>query len=192
MKINKVLAGAILGILAIISVSQAFPQMLHLLSPLPQIPYTAESVFVQYTDKGSALVDSYTTSYQQGGREIVLSEFVPGHPLLTAVRRALDAFGFVTFHISQRFDRRYRQSKADAAILMKNGCVSGEGHFIGRETILNYSTVIVQHGMAKQRITMWLAPDLECFALKLTIEERRSDRSLFLRREKKTLKVKLS
>jgi hypothetical protein len=186
---RKTLVGIGFAILAIIMASQAFPQMIHLVSPLLQIPYTVDSVFVRYADTGSTLVESYMTSYQHEGREIVLLEFVPDHPLLTAVRRALDTFGFVTFHIIREFDRRYRQSNADMAIIMKNGCVSGRGQVIGRETILNYSTVAVQHDMGLQRITMWLASDLNCFALKMAIEGRRPDGSFLLQREKKALKV---
>jgi hypothetical protein len=163
--------------------------MFHLFLPLMPIPYTAKSAFVQCTDKDSALVDSHTTSYQREGREIVLSEFVPGHPLQTAVRRALDTFGFVIFHIAQQFDKRYSQSNAATAILTKNGCVSARAQLIGRETILNCSTVTAQQDMGRQRMTMWLAPDLGCFALKLAIEERHSDGSFLWQREKITLKV---
>ncbi len=192
MKINRarMFAGTFVASLAIVSATQVFPHILRMFSPLHRIPYAAESVFMKYKDDGSATVESYTTSYQQDGKEIVLSEFIPGHPFQTGIRRALDTFGFVTSQVIQRLGRRSEQPKTGAATPVKNDCSAGSGRSIGRETILNYPTIVVQRDMGRQRMTLWVAPDLGCFAMKLAIEERRPDGNFRLRLEKKTLNVR--
>jgi len=63
----------------------------------------------------------------------------------------------------------YVFQRADAA----KGCVEGE--VVGRETILGYATaaqrIVLGDG---RRITVWMAPELGCFALKVTTEDRES------------------
>jgi hypothetical protein len=51
------------------------------------------------------------------------------------------------------------------------GCAQ-EG-VVGHETILNYPTVAAQRalGNSNKRMTLWMAPDLGCFALRVTLEE---------------------
>jgi len=68
-----------------------------------------------------------------------------------------------------------------------------DAQIVGRETILNYPTVAVQLGSGDQRrLTLWTAPDLGCFALKITTEERRPDGTFHLVSKKQALNVTLN
>lgn len=167
--------------LAFILISQILPYILKPISTIAGIPYTVESVSAQYTDTGATMISTYTTSYQRNGKEIVLSESFPGHPLQTAVRRVLDLTGLVLGFIAHGFSEDIGP--------VSSGCVGRQDEIIGRETILNYPTVVKQIDIAELRVTLWVAPDLGCFALKMVIEERRPDGSFVLRSERKALKV---
>jgi hypothetical protein len=70
-------------------------------------------------------------------------------------------------------------------------CLAGE--VVGRETILNYPTAAVQVLLwDRRRTTLWMSPDLGCFALRIRIEVRRPDGSFHLVNEKEALKVTLN
>ena len=75
------------------------------------------------------------------------------------------------------------------------------GSVVGRETMLGYPTTVIESPVPNPRatpsrpvaarITMWMAPDLACFALRILIQEQRPDRSFRLVSEKQALKVTL-
>ena len=79
------------------------------------------------------------------------------------------------------------------------GAPCAAGSVVGYETILGHSTIAVMHPLPNQRstpsrpaaarITMWMAPDLGCFALRLSIEEQRPDGAFRLVSEKQALRV---
>jgi hypothetical protein len=73
------------------------------------------------------------------------------------------------------------------AVRVSNGCV--DGPIVGRETILNYRTVAIQHASAADRITLWMAPDLGCFPLKMTYDERRPEGTFRQVIDRRALKV---
>jgi hypothetical protein len=76
-------------------------------------------------------------------------------------------------------------------------CAAGSA--VGYETILGHSTIGVMRPFpntrpspsrpAPARITMWMAPDLGCFALRLSIEEQRPGGAFRLVSEKQALRV---
>jgi hypothetical protein len=80
------------------------------------------------------------------------------------------------------------------------GCVAGA--VVGRETILNYPTTAVQPpsylthsdhpNYGRRRMTLWMAPDLGCFALRITSEEQRPDGAFHVVTVKQALKVTLN
>jgi hypothetical protein len=83
----------------------------------------------------------------------------------------------------------YYHQRAEAA--GGTSCLAGE--VVGRETILNYPTAAVQVLLwDRRRTTLWMSPDLGCFALRITIEVRRPDGSFHLVNEKEALKVTLN
>ncbi|HXI40164.1 MAG TPA: hypothetical protein VNH83_09300 [Bryobacteraceae bacterium] len=185
---KSLIVGAILGVGVFVWASQAYPQALRPASPLVQIPYTVDSVFIRHANDGASTVDIYSTSYNHNGTEIQLSCSVPGHPFATAIRRALDATGFVLFQLKALFHPEAEQAeRVAAAVRISNGCA--DGPVIGRETILNYPTVAIQYTSADDRITLWMSPDLGCFPLKMTYDERRPDNTFRQVMDRRALKV---
>src|SRR6266481_1413749 len=185
---KSLIVGAVLGVGAFVWTSQALPQTLQLASPLVRIPYTVDSVFVRYADDGSPSVDIYSTSYNHNGTEIQLSSSVPGHPFATAIRRTLDATGFVLFHLRALFHPEAEQAESAAnAVRVSNGCA--DGPVIGQETILKYPTVAIQLSDREERTTMWQSPELGCFPLRFTREQQRPDGTFRLLMERRALKV---
>ena len=190
MKIDakSLVVGALVGVVACVWASQAFPQTLRLASPLIRVPYTVDSVFVRRADDGSPAIDMYSTSYSHNGREIQLSSSLPGRPFATAIRRTLDATGFVLFHLRAAFHPDSEQAESIAtAVRVRNGCVNGP--VVGRETILNYPTVAIEYVSAANRTTVWMSPDLGCFPLRMTYDQRRPDSTFREVMERHALKV---
>jgi hypothetical protein len=81
------------------------------------------------------------------------------------------------------------------ADLLSSGCrtIHGGAKVIGQEVILNYSTTVLQqwHRGGDRKLTLWMAPELSCFALRATVQEEQPDGSWKLIHEKKALKVNL-
>jgi hypothetical protein len=185
---KTLIVGAVLAVLVCVWASQAFPQTLRLARPLVRVPYTVDSVFVRHPDGGSPSIDMYTTSYSHNGREIQLSSSLPGHPFATAIRRTLDATGFVLFQLRVIFHSDAEEAERDAnAVRVRNGCVNGP--VVGQETILDYPTVAIEYITAINRTTVWMSPDLGCFPLRMTYDERRPDSTFRQVIERHTLKV---
>jgi len=209
---KRLLAAAVLGVGAfLLIVTQTFPQMLGV-SPA-KIPYTVDSEFVRYGDAlPSAIplhrIQMYSTSYNLNGREIILSRSLPANPFGTALRRVLDPIQdflsqLLPFSEQAEWARRAPQVIVgcdDESCLRltaqpfprpATGCV--DGPIVGHETILNYATTAVQlRWDDHRRITLWTAPDLGCFALRITIEEKRPDGTFRLVSKKQALKVTLN
>lgn len=148
-------------------VTQALSQTL----PAVRIPYTVDSEFVRYGGDGSPSVEVYITSYNENGREIILSRSFPGQPLRTAFASTLDAVEFVVVKLALPFQNdadRERRSKA-AAELVRDGCA--HGMVVGHETILTYPATAVESRISNGgRLTVWRAPALGCFMLRAMSE----------------------
>ncbi len=67
-----------------------------------------------------------------------------------------------------------------------------EGAVVGSETILNHPTTAVQLPMRPNRMTLWLAPDMGCFALRITSETMRPDGSFRVWQMKQAVKVTMN
>ena len=158
----------------------------------------------------------YSTSYNLNGREIILSRSLPGNPFGTALRRALDPIHSLLNNLTLPFVvnadllERVRTSarvitgcENESCMLLAAeifprptagsaaGCL--DGAVVGRETILGYPTTAVQLPLGDQRrMTLWTAPDLGCFALRISIEEQRPDGGFRLVSKKQALKVTLN
>jgi hypothetical protein len=81
------------------------------------------------------------------------------------------------------------------ADLTSSGCGTHHGGatVMGKDVVLNYSTTVLQqwHRGGVRKLTLWMAPELSCFALRATIHEQQTDGSWKLISEKKALKVTL-
>jgi hypothetical protein len=60
---------------------------------------------------------------------------------------------------------------------------------IGEEVVLDYPTVVVRDNSYKSRMTLWMSPELSCFALRAIVEAEQPDGTWTLLTEKKALKV---
>jgi hypothetical protein len=213
---KSLLAGAILGTgaLFLLAVTQAFPQ-----TPPGRIPYIVHSEYVRYAEDGSSAVEMYLTSYNNDQEnEILLSRSLPGNPLGTALARTLDAalpawqrltrlltvsdkeletirairaarpgVGFIS-GCAGGCSVLHRWGFARAAAGANAGCLAGP--IVGSETILNYPTTAVElHLDDSRRMTVWTAPDLECFALRITTERQKPDGTYSLVTRKQALRV---
>jgi hypothetical protein len=68
------------------------------------------------------------------------------------------------------------------------GCV--DSPVVDRATILNHPTEAIRDRWTEHgRMTLWMAPDLACFALKVTYEAERPDGTFHLVAAKQALKV---
>jgi hypothetical protein len=172
------------GLCLLLLITQAFPQTLRVASPLFRIPFTVDFEVNDYEADGSSKVDIDYTSYSDKGDEVILSSSMPGHPVVTAVRRILESTSFIWHGIVGR------DHWAGHADFVRAGCVNGQ-RVVERTTILGYSTVATTTGPpdAPERATFWLAPDLDCFDLKIRFEERRPDGSYRVVSEKHALSV---
>jgi hypothetical protein len=159
---------------------------------------------------------SYTA---ENGGEVLLGRTIPDHPLGTALGRTLDAVLPVLSRITAPRIRQSARPRATTVGVISCGapaclvldrwffskaesgptapCASGS--LIGYETILGHPTIGVTRPMpnpratpsrpSAARITMWMAPDLGCYALRLSIEEQQPDGVYRLVSEKQALTV---
>jgi len=200
---KTVLAGIALGAGALLCVvTLALPQTLT----LPPPPYTVESRCVRYADERGPAAEMILTSYNDKGSEIVLSRSLPGNLFGTVATRVTDAgsslitrFTWPLFKPKQLeiiktqagFSTGFQHWYLGSAVeLLQHGCVNGP--VVGREKILDYPTAAIEYGHDHHhRFTVWRAPDLGCFALRVTDEERQDDGTYRLVREKRALQVTL-
>jgi hypothetical protein len=211
---KPVLAAAILGAAVFfLMVTQAFPQ------PPPRIPWSVDSEFIRYADDGSSSIEMYATSWESNGSEILLSRSMPGNPFKTVLGQAMDSTlpALAKFHMHvlaffapgmvAKMDRTKRSRPPGISFI--TGCdPAGEclvlDHYgftkaaascvdspvVDRATILNRPTEAVRDRWTEHgRMTLWMAPDLACFALKVTYEAERPDGTFHLVAAKQALKV---
>jgi hypothetical protein len=139
------------------------------------IPYTVDSIFFRYPGDGSQTIDMYDTAYSQGGTEVVLTSSIPGRPLVTAIRKFIDSIGFLFFRLKP------------ASRPLPTGCSAGpvdQG-----EAILNVPTLVKRTVSERNRVTLWMAPSLDCFPLRLTLEERLPGMPFQMVRERVALRI---
>jgi hypothetical protein len=185
-------------------------------------PYSVLSEFVRYGKDGSARIEMYSTEYNdQEGREHLLARRIPDNPVHDTVARIVDAASDATGPLrlyllrlspvnAEIMDKRaaffrgvITECVGEACITFAHyglgsaghpstGCV--EGAAAERETILDYATVATQLPVDgnKMRRTVWMAPALSCFALKVETEKEQADGSFRLVSSKQAIKVRLN
>lgn len=160
------------------------------------------------------------TSYNQDGSEIILSWSSLDPPLDAVVTEAVTVFhdgigrimrgvhrfalGFVL--TPEQIERRknfalvYATTRqiwtvGERTALLNSGCRSlgQRDKLVGEDVILNYPTVAAQHDIGGGKLmTIWMAPELNCFALRARIEAQQPDGSRTTLSEKKAVKVTLN
>jgi hypothetical protein len=216
-KVFAAAAGAIV-IAVVFAGTNAFPAR----APLPPFTveseitrYPGPRLGDRYLQPKSAVM----TSFNQDGSEIILSWSSLDPPLDAAITEAAGIFqdgirnilrGFhsvLGFELTpEQIERRKHfavvhpttsqsWTAGDRTALLNSGCRSGvEGErLVGEEVILNYPTVAAQHDIGDGRLmTVWMAPALSCFALRVRIEAQQPDGSRTTVSEKKAVKVTLN
>jgi hypothetical protein len=182
-------------------ITQAFPQSLKLAVPSGAI--TLDSEFLDYRDDGSYTVREYRSSFFTGG-ETVLSSSFPGDVLKTAAESLLNPLRAILDPVAHRavdplFFKPHRAEYLKAAQIalaarIRNGCTptkfwGGTMTVIGKETVLNYETIVSQYGFRDERFTEWFAPGLDCLSLRSTLEAALPGGAFRLVRERRAVKV---
>lgn len=212
------MAGAVLAMLLVI-VTQAVPQTLPelhrpyvVLSEFVRYAADGSTVVQMYST-------SYNDEY---GREIMVARHLADNAFGDVVARTMDALADATAPVRFRLQRLSPQGAEaldrQAALgplpavnteCADRTCILGVAHYflpkaagnpgigcvdgpvVDRETILGYPTVAIQIGDRFRR-TVWMAPALGCFALKVATEERMADGSFRLVSGKQAVKVRLN
>ncbi len=149
------------------------------------------------------------TSYNRAGSEVLVSWSAPDEPVAAAFWTAK----LTVSDLIGRFTRRFlltpdqEAERGDFAVfhsqvgqswslgervpLVDSGCRPSprHGEVVGQEVILNYPTVEARFDEWTKRMTLSMAPDLSCFALRATVEVKQEDNRWNLVSEKKALKV---
>jgi hypothetical protein len=200
-------AAAVVVVAFMLANTKAFPEKV---SPPPFIVDSQVIRYVGGSLDAAGPESALMTSYNDAGSEVFLSWSSPDHPLEAAFREAMSVVSGAVGRITRRLwltpdQMARRKAKAvvhptvgqswdvgERATLVSSGCRSSaaQGKVVGEEVILNYPTRAVQHDIGGGRVmTLWMAPDLSCFALRATIEALQPDGSRTLVSEKKALKV---
>ena len=170
---------------------QALPQVVRMASSGFRIPYYVEFEFARYADNGAAPYPTRITSFPYGGHEIVMSVTEPGHLLAGAARNIASSIRkrFILAMPSLVLPKQPPVSEpAWFAGFVSSGCSSGK-NVVGRETIAGYPAAVVQSTSPGHRITVWMAPELDCFALKFTDEVQEPDGTFRLKLRKQAVQV---
>jgi hypothetical protein len=180
--------GAAALLFAIIQVS---PQTVRMASPGYRIPFYVEFEFERYADNGSVPHQSRITSFPYAGHEIVMSVTESGDSLLTAIRGFASSIRtqFILAMPSLVLPKEPPMAEPDwFAAFVSSGCANGKT-VVGHETLAGHETTVVQTGSPGHRMRISMAPDLACFALKLTDEIQEPNGTYVPRLRKEAIKV---
>jgi hypothetical protein len=189
------LAFAAIGAAAVLfAMVQVSPKTVRMASPGFKIPFYVEFVFERYNPNGSAPYQSRITSFPYGGYEIVMSVKESGDSFMDVVRRIGNSIRsqFVLAFPSLVLPKgRLMMEPASFAGFVSSGCSTGMP-VVGHETIAGHETTVVQSVSPASRFKTWLAPDLACFALKLTVEDREANGTYRLKLRKEAIQVTMN
>jgi hypothetical protein len=195
----------------------ALPKTVELVEPTQKIPYIVETDTTSFMRDGTAHEVRMTT-YLRDGVEIILAR-TPGNPLTTpGIRWAMQTFAIKTLnsysHVFFSVDPHRLEEfvtsgcskvpidgirRAEPLVPHDDAARDDVGTVVGHETILGYQTTVTEHllpshdeGDALQDgriITLWQAPDLGCFDLKMVHEQKNSEGTRRLVEERHALRV---
>jgi hypothetical protein len=156
------------------------------------------------------------------GGEVLLGRTLADRPFGTAIARTLDAIAPIWRRMNRMEKPQQSASHQTVGVIPRCAdklCLTMEHYFFGRaeggpnapcasggivgnETILGYRTIAVERPIpnprstrrrpSAARITMWMAPELGCFALKTSTEEEGADGVFRLASGRQALKVTLN
>lgn len=157
----------------------AFPQTVKLVAPGEKPPYTVESGINYFAPDGTVEREENITSFNDSRGEAVLSRTIVG-----------SVWGSLLMQMHHFLFGPVRGVYADTADAVAKGCVTGP--LVGRETILHYDTVAIRREGSGLRYTVWRAPALACFAMRLVTETQQPDGSWRRAMERHALRVTIN
>jgi hypothetical protein len=173
------------------AIVQVAPRTIRLASSGYHIPFYVESVFERFARDGSVEYRSLRTSFPYAGIPYNMS-------VIEAHKSWLDPLRRIGFSIRTQIvlampslvipKQPPMQEPAWFAGYVRSGC-SERATVIGHETIAGHETTVIQTGAPGNRVKAWLAPDLECFALKMTFEVLAPDGTYQLQTRSEALEV---
>ena len=196
----------------------ALPKTVELVVPTQKIPYTVDTDTTTFMRDGT-VHELRMTTYMRKGVEIILARrpgdplATPGvwWAMQTFAIQTLNAYSQVLFPVdSHRWEEFVASGCSNVPIdgirraepLVRpdtDDAAQDVGRVVGHETILGYQTTVTEHllpshdeGDAVQGgriITLWQAPDLGCFDLKMVHEQKQPDGTHRLVEERHALKV---
>jgi hypothetical protein len=179
---------AALGVFLLV-LTKAAPVVLSASAGAQNARLIVETENSYYAEDGSSSVNIYSASYDKEGKEIPLSRSVPNDRLGTLVVQAGDLLGILHLALIQQLHIPFEHHSDDFSVLVPAGCAIEP---VARETIVNYPTVAISRTRGDgRRQTVWMAPDLGCFALKYTSEDKQPDGTFRLVQRKEALKVSM-
>jgi hypothetical protein len=174
-------AGLVAAGVFLMIVIQVSPKMLASSQHPLRIPWLVQYETLRYGNDGLPNSKVEILSFSRDGKEVILSE--SDSSIMNAVR-----VGLLRVAPALLIPSESSEDVSHLNVLIRNGCATGQ--VIGHESILNHQTTVVQNASPDHtRTTQWLAPDLECFALRLTSEERKSDGPFRLVLRKQATKI---
>jgi hypothetical protein len=185
------LAGAIAaGAMCLFVVAEAFPNSPGPGWASPAATYSAESEVYGFSASGSRRLEASLISWSYRGHEIVVSEDHPGNPVQDAVKNFHNGIHSLMLRFMPGLALPANEDGAWFTAYVDSGCRRPGGAIAGREKILNYDTAVVQYNNRdRSRTTLWMAPSLGCFPLKIDNEQRLADGGYRLVTERLTRKV---
>jgi hypothetical protein len=189
------LAVATMGVAALLfAIIQVSPRTISMASPGFRIPYYVEFEFERYADDGSTPHQSRITSFPYAGREIVMSVTQSGGSLLNTVQGIASSIRKQLILAIPSFvlPKESRMTEPDwFAGFVSSGCSEGKT-VVGHETVAGHQTTVIQSDSPGHRLKVWMAPDLSCFALKLTDEVEEAHGAYRLKLHKEAVKVTMN
>jgi hypothetical protein len=176
------------------AIIQVSPETVRMASPGYRIPFYVEFEFERYVDNGSVPHQSRITSFPYAGHEIVMSVTESGDSLLTTIRGIASSIRtqFILAMPSLVLPKEPPMAEPEwFAGFVSSGCSNGKT-VVGHETLAGHETTVVQTGSPGYRMRIWLAPDLACFALKLTHEIQEPNGTYVLKLRKEAVKVTMN
>jgi hypothetical protein len=137
------------------------------------------TLFTRYS--GNRITDQGTvTLIQVGNSEVAVDEIWPRHPVRTAIRRAIDWIG------SLRYSRGAHEP---TSATMSGSCAPGRHETVDKQNLLGFEAIGLHENYGDTRLTMWRAPQLGCFPLLITTENRQPDGNFALASERCTIAI---
>lgn len=181
-------------------------------------PERVEAENIEDIGRGSGIKRSFAspdmtllvTSYNEAGSEVILSASFPNQGLKSLLGGIFLALWDAAHTFKQRFILPPDEEAEALAVvypssprgdlelvvgrreeLMSSGCRTSKAgaKVTGQDVILNYPVTGVQLPWGELVVTLWMAPELSCFALRATIHGKQPDGAWKLIYEKQALQV---